>query len=100
MWLWSCRGRYSGCIGQGQRGAGWGGGGSSATARNSRALPISPSIPMFAVCAASGGEGEGSSGESSPALSGDGEALAVGSSYSSWEKPATQEDSQDIEGDE
>ena len=48
------------------------------------------------LCWPSGGEGAGSSGESSPALSGDGEALAVGSSYSSWEKPATPEASQNV----
>ena len=37
------------------------------------------------LCWPSGGEGEDSAGEASPALSGDGEALVVGSSYSSWE---------------
>ena len=34
------------------------------------------------------------------ALSGDGEALVVGSSYSSWDIPIEQEGGQDIEGDE
>ena len=49
----------------------------------------------------SGGEGEDSAGEASPALSGDGEALVVGSSYSSWDIPAAQGSSQEIEeGDE
>ena len=38
--------------------------------------------------------------ETSPALSGDGEALVVGSSYSSWDIPIDQGGSQDIEGDE
>ena len=52
------------------------------------------------LCWPSGGEGEDSAGDTSPALSGDGEALVVGSSYSSWEVPTDQAGSQDIEGDE
>ena len=42
----------------------------------------------------------GGAGETSPALSGDGEALVIGSSYSSWDLPIEQKGSQDIEGDE
>ena len=52
------------------------------------------------LCWPSGGEGEDSAGETSPALSGDGEALVIGSSYSSWDIPIEQRGSQDIEGDE
>ena len=52
------------------------------------------------LCWPYGGEGEDSAGETSPALSGDGEALVVGSSYSSWDIPIDQGGSQDIEGDE
>ena len=52
------------------------------------------------LCWPRGGEGEDSAGETSPALSGDGEALVIGSSYSSWDIPIEQRGSQDIEGDE
>ena len=52
------------------------------------------------LCWPGGGEGEDSAGETSPALSGDGEALVIGSSYSSWDLPIEQRGSQDIEGDE
>ena len=90
--------RYSGCTGRGRRGVGWGGGGSSAIVKNSRASPISPSTPMFAVCVGRAAEKD-SAGDTSPALSGDGEALVVGSSYSSWEVPTDQAGSQDIEGE-
>ena len=78
--------------------------------RNSQEFP--PGLPdkseythvcrlCWRLCWPSGGEGEDSAGEASPALSGDGEALVVGSSYSSWDIPAAQGSSQDIEeGDE
>ena len=82
-------------------GAGWGGGGSSGTVRSSQVSPINPNTPVCCLCWPSGGEGEDSAGEASPALSGDGEALVVGSSYSSWDIPAAQGSSQEIEeGDE
>ena len=74
-------------------GVGWGGGGNFGIVKNSQASPIKPSTPMFAVYV-------DSAGETSPALSGDGEALVVGSSYSSWDIPIDQGGSQDIEGDE
>ena len=65
-----------------------------------QASPISPSTPMFADFAGRGGELEDLAGDTSPALSGDGEALVVGSSYLSWDIPANQAGSQDMEGDE
>ena len=88
--------RYSGCIDLGPMGAGWGGGGSSGTVKNFQASRINPTTPMFVASV-----GLAAAGEASPAFSGDGEALVVGSSYSSWDIPAAQGSSQDIEdGDE
>ena len=52
------------------------------------------------LCWPRGGEGEDSAGETCPALSGDGEALVIGSSYSSWDFPIEHEGPQNIEGDE
>ena len=73
--------------------------------RNSQEFPGLPDKSEYThvcrLCWPSGGEGEDSAGEASPALSGDGEALVVGSSYSSWDIPAAQGSSQEIEeGDE
>ena len=77
-------------------GVGWGGGENFGIVKKSHP---SPKLNLCRLCWPCSGEGEDSAGETSPALSGDGEALMVGSSCSSWDIPNDQ-GSQDIEGDE
>ena len=55
-------------------------------ARSLRTFPISPNTPMYVGYAGRAVKGEDSAGEASPALSKDGEALVVGSNYSSSRK--------------
>ena len=99
-WWSSSPERYSDCTDRGPKGVGWGG----REFRNCQEYPGLPDKTEYThvcrLCWPRGGEGEDSAGETSPALSGDGEALVVGSSYSSWDFPIEHEGCQDIEGDE